>query len=64
VAAALKRIRAEGGLPSPRAEGKGWELVMPQGSSKNRGRGNKSNPRNPGDRSVITLKPRGNKPVE
>jgi NAD-dependent dihydropyrimidine dehydrogenase PreA subunit len=64
VAAALKRIRAEDGLPSPRAEGKGWGLVMPQAPSKNRARGNKWKPRNPGNRSVITLTARGNKAAE
>jgi NAD-dependent dihydropyrimidine dehydrogenase PreA subunit len=34
VAAALKRIRAEDGLLSPRGQGKGWGLAMPQGSNK------------------------------
>jgi NAD-dependent dihydropyrimidine dehydrogenase PreA subunit len=64
VAAALKRIRAQDGLPSPRAEGKGWGLVMPKASSKNRARGNKWKRRNPGNRSVITLTARGNKAAE
>jgi NAD-dependent dihydropyrimidine dehydrogenase PreA subunit len=34
VAAALKRIRAEDGFPSPRGKGKGWGRAKPQGSNK------------------------------
>ena len=61
VAAALKRIRAEDGLPSPhgkdrisaakafsspRGEEQGWGCAMPRGSNRNRARGNKGNPGN------------------
>ena len=34
VATALKRIRAEDGLPSPRGEGQGWGRAMPRRSDK------------------------------
>jgi NAD-dependent dihydropyrimidine dehydrogenase PreA subunit len=83
VAAALRRIRAEDGLPSsrvegqgvgrghtnlqlpsPRGEGQGWGGSMPRGPNKNRTKGNKGKPRNPGNRSVITLPVRGNKTAE
>jgi NAD-dependent dihydropyrimidine dehydrogenase PreA subunit len=64
VAAALKRIRAEEGLPSPRGEGKERVRAMPQGSSRNRAEGNKRNPGNPGNRSAIKLRARGTKATE
>jgi NAD-dependent dihydropyrimidine dehydrogenase PreA subunit len=64
VAAALKRIRAEDGLSIPRADGKGRARAMPRGSNRHRARGDKWKPRNPGNRSAITLTPRGNKVAE
>ena len=62
VAAALKRIRAEDGLSSPAGEGQGLTLL--QGSSKNRARGNKWKPRNPGNHSTIKPALCGNKAAE
>jgi NAD-dependent dihydropyrimidine dehydrogenase PreA subunit len=64
VAAALKRIRAEDGFPSPRGKSQGRRRATPQESNENRARGNRWKPRNPGNRSVIRLTPPGNKGAE
>jgi hypothetical protein len=64
VEAALKRIRAEHGLSALPEEGEGRGRVEPQASIKNRARGNRWKPRNPGNRSVTTLTGRGNKAAE
>jgi hypothetical protein len=68
VAAALKRIRAEDGLPSlggkrqriraeegipfPRVNGQEWGRAVPQGSRKKVAKGSKRKPRNPGNLSA------------
>ena len=64
VAAALKRIRAEDGLPSVRGEGQDWGRAVPQGSKKTRARGNKRKARNPGNPSAAKPTPWRNKPAE